>query len=254
MKFHILASGSQGNSLLIESQKAKVLIDCGITFKKIKEKLLKLNVSLEELDAVLITHGHTDHVRCLTNISKIVPVFMSSKLFKELQYKKKLDSNSKVRFFSHKEPFCIGDILISAIPVVHDCIDPVGFVLESRGEKFAVLTDIGIITEDIKEALKKCTKIFIEANHDINLLSQSKRPWFLKDRILKNNGHLSNRNAGRLISSVYEPFLKEVILMHLSEECNMPDLAIKTVLEELENNGISCLNIKAASRDGLHVL
>jgi phosphoribosyl 1,2-cyclic phosphodiesterase len=249
MQFHILASGSKGNSLYINTGAVKILVDCGISLAKLKNKLDKFNVELGDIDALFISHGHSDHIKSLSAVSKHVSVYMTKLLYDSVKEKFKLDE-THIFLFSNNEKLILKDISVTIFPVMHDCIDPVGFIFENKKEKLGVVTDIGCVTKDIVAILKKCSFLLIEANHDIGLLSNAERPWFLKDRIFRKKGHLSNRSAGKLISDIYHSKLKEVILMHLSEDCNNPELAINTVKDELQKKNIKLSDIKAATPNG----
>ncbi|MBU0650883.1 MBL fold metallo-hydrolase [bacterium] len=250
MQYRVLASGSQGNSLLIYTDQTKILVDCGISFKKIIEKLGALDFSIQDINAVLITHGHSDHIRSLSSISKHIPVFMTGALFEHINSKGKIKLNeTNIGLILNKDNFDINELNISVVPVEHDCIDPVGFVIQSSEESIGVFTDLGKATDDVRNAMNRCSILFIESNHDTQMLINCERPWFLKNRILKNDGHLSNRRAGQLVSSVNGQNLKQVILMHLSEDCNCPKLAVATVLEELQD-AVTLPIVKACTPDG----
>jgi len=246
MQFFILASGSKGNCILVRSETSNILIDCGISIKKIKEKLNEHDLNIEDIDAVLITHGHSDHVKNLKTISKITKVYLSKFLCNDLLKKQNLVKEN-IFVFTNKDKFYIKDIFVQVIPVLHDCIDPVGFILYSNNKKIGIFTDIGEATKEVLDALDKCNVILIESNHDIKMLKSSDRPKFLKDRILYKKGHLSNIDAGRLLSKVYDKdYLEKVVLMHLSEDCNCPKIAVETVIEELKQNNIEFRKIEVA--------
>ncbi len=245
MKYHVLGSGSQGNSLLIQSREANILIDCGLSIKKIKEQLDKSKTALEDIDVILITHGHIDHIKSVSGLSNITRIYMSEKLFEILDNKQKLN-HENIICITNQDKFNIKNISIQAFPVVHDCIDPMGFVVSCDQEKYGIITDIGKPTDEVRFFLSGCTRLFIESNYDIELLMKSDRPWFLKNRILKNNGHLSNVEAGKFIAEMYHPDLKEVMLMHLSDECNNPDIALDTVFGELRKKRIDFENVRVA--------
>ena len=249
MTYKILASGSSGNALLIILDETKILVDCGLSFKKIQEKLKGYDLSIEDIDALLITHSHQDHTRSLSLMSKTLPVYMSELLFDEIKEKFGL-IREQINFFQHRDSFLIKNILVTPVPVKHNCVDPVGFLLENNIEKIGVFTDVGYIDDVLIQALQRCSFVFIESNYDLGLLAKAERPWFLKNRILKDKGHLSNRDAAQLIAKVFNPQLKEVVLVHLSQDCNDPDVALSSVLEELQKHKINFTNIKAALSDG----
>jgi len=236
LSYTILASGSKGNATLIESPKAKVLIDCGISRKKLIERLSDVHLTLDQIDAIFLTHRHSDHSRGIPKVSEEVQVCLSEKLYS--QFQEKIAESCQPHLFTSGEPFEFLDMVVHPVPVIHDCVDPVAFTVSCGAEKIALATDLGAINPELIEAFADCTAILMEANHDVNLLTQSPRPWHLKNRISGRKGHLSNRTAGRFLAQVYSPRLEEIVLMHLSAECNTPDIARATILEEFRDKNI----------------
>lgn len=250
LKYTILASGSTGNATLIETRETKVLVDCGISRKKLVERLALVDVALEDIHAVCITHRHADHIQGLAQVSKTLPVCVSAKLYPEIQ-SKHLAEDARVYEFEADRPFRIRDIDVWPHPVSHDCLDPVAFTLSDGEDKIGILTDLGEVTRNVLEGFKYCTQLLLEANHDIPMLMQSDRPLSLKNRILGKEGHLSNKASGRFLADVFSARLREVLLMHLSEHCNTPDLALETIRQQLNSRGIFFDTIDVAPRDGV---
>lgn len=250
LKFCSLYSGSSGNSLYIESNDTKILIDAGVSGKKITEALASLGVSISEINAILVTHEHIDHTLSLPVLSKKynIPIYANSETWRVLPTDK--IKNQKV--FNLNESFLIGNLKIEPFPIPHDAICPCGFNIYSSNQKISIATDIGHITPNIIENLKHCSFLLLESNYEPEMLYSSSYPYHLKQRIASDVGHLSNENAGKLISKLYNYGLKHVMLGHLSKENNFPELAYQTVLNELNSNNISLNNLQlsVAKRNG----
>jgi len=246
LKFCSLYSGSSGNSLYVENNNTKILVDAGVSGKKIVEALASLNVDITDINAILVTHEHTDHTLSLPVLSKKynIPIYANEKTWSVLPNDK--IKNQKV--FNLNEPFIIGSLKIEPFPIPHDAICPCGFNIYSSNQKISIATDIGHVTPDIVETLKNSSFLLLEANYEPEILHTSSYPYHLKKRILGNNGHLSNEMAGKLITELSNYGLKHVMLGHLSKENNFPELAYQTVLNELHSNNIN-LQVSVASRN-----
>jgi len=222
MKITVLASGSSGNSTYLESNESKILIDAGISAKKITNELSSLGIEICELDAVLVSHEHTDHIKGVEKLHKKgVNIFMNKATF--------LNSNLSFtpRFFN--KDFTINDLKISAISVSHDAAHPVGFKIKNNGSIFSSFTDLGVANAKVKNAIKESSTVMLESNHDIDMLINGPYPYHLKQRILSHKGHLSNIDAGLLIKENSTDKLKKVFLAHLSKTNNSREVAISTV-------------------------
>jgi len=244
MKICTLASGSSGNSLYVETDDARILIDAGISNKKITERLRSIDVSIEQIDGVIISHEHSDHSAALPYLK--IPVYVSSSIM----------SLWKERVFNIKEfqtgtPFSIKDTTITPFPVPHDAVDPVGFTLQTGKDKLGVVTDIGVVTRLISERLKGCNALVAEFNHDDNMLSYSPYPWHLKQRIKSRLGHLSNKEASVLLKTVAHPGLKTVMLAHLSKVNNNEESALEYAHRGLKESGLTDVNINIAPRNNI---
>lgn len=219
MRICTLASGSSGNSLYIESDNTRILVDAGISLRQIGLKLRKLEVSVSDIDAVIVTHEHSDHTAALRNIG--VPVHVA-KATSHLWH----NIVGILREFDTDAPFMIKDLSITPFSVPHDALDPVGFSIESgRGEKIGVVTDIGSVTALVRERLKGSSALVLEFNHDNDILLYSHYPWDLKQRIRGRLGHLSNHQASELLSELVHGGLKHLVLAHLSQVNNRPEVA-----------------------------
>ncbi len=252
-----LASGSSGNANLIGGSDGKhLLVDCGISCKRIIEGAGELSVSPENISAVFITHEHIDHVKGLMMLIKKykIPVFASLGTLSAISQFK--DFSNEYRRFMYKleadRPFVFEGFRVNAFNLPHDAAEPTGFSFEKQGVKISVCTDFGMVTDEIENGLKNSNALVLEANHDEHMLEAGSYPYMLKRRILGNTGHISNENSGKLISRLWNRELRHIFLSHLSDENNMPELALETVRCELRiNHGEyeKFTNIEVARRD-----
>lgn len=249
LKFCSLYSGSSGNSLYIENDDTKILIDAGVSGKKIVDALASLNVDISNISGVLVTHEHIDHTLSLPILSKKydISIYANEKTWSVLP----TDKIKHQKVFNINEPFFIGSLRIEPFPIPHDAICPCGFNVYSGNQKISIATDIGHITPKIVEHLKNSAFLLLEANYEPEMVYSSSYPYHLKQRILGDKGHLSNENAGKLIGELSKYGLKHVMLGHLSKENNFPELAYQTVLNELSSNNICLdkLQVSVASRN-----
>lgn len=251
-KFCSLYSGSSGNSLLLQTSNTKILIDAGESAKKITEALSTLNIAPNEIDAILVTHEHSDHVKGLGTLSKKnnIPVYANSNTWDAMEEQSSKIDNSNKKNFNPNESFEVGDIKVEAFKIPHDAANPCGFNFFYKDKKISIATDIGHMTSDIIHKLEDSSFLLLEANYDPNILKYSKYPYLLKERISGPNGHLANSDAGKTISHLIYSGLSNAMLGHLSKENNFPELAYKTVVEELIENKFdeNKINIGVASR------
>lgn len=226
-----LASGSKGNCIYFGSDEAKILIDAGISAKRTKESLEILGVALEDIDAILITHEHTDHIKGLDILSgKMgIPIFANSDTAKAIQ--ENLTYPAKYKIFATGETFQFKDLEIHPFSIQHDTVDPVAFIIKTGNIKVGVCADIGFATTLVKNKLKGCDYLYIEANHQIEMVHASSRPLIYKQRVLGRQGHLSNEDCAKLLKEIMHKDLKSVYLAHLSSECNAPEVALRVIKE-----------------------
>lgn len=240
LKLCSLSSGSSGNCYLIGSDRTLLLIDAGITCKKITDALSSLNVDPERISGILITHEHIDHIKGAELLSRKydIPIFCNEKTGEELLKLMKKTDQLSLNYFQNLRPFFLGNIEILPFPVCHDASDTVGFSLYCENTQISIATDTGCITDPIIKELSDADLLILEANHDVDMLKMGKYPWFLKQRILGKQGHLSNEDAGRTIAklSTYHPKQRQVLLAHLSRENNFPEMAYETVKNVLEEH------------------
>lgn len=248
-KVTMLASGSKGNSALISTGKQNFLIDVGISCKKLTTRLGEAGYSAEDLDAIFITHEHTDHIDGLLTFTKkfSVPIYSSEMTWHAILSKKPelIRRNCRVIGGSVR----CGEVEINSFPIPHDAVDPHGYVLKCNGSKCAYITDTGFVTEAVRQAAQDADTLILEANHDIEMLKNGSYPPVLKQRILSTRGHLSNESAGNLLANL--PRIPEkIILAHLSQENNLPHLALDTVRNILDSASLfNEANILVAAQD-----
>lgn len=253
LNFCSLYSGSSGNSLFVQSDNANILIDCGVSSKKIETALNNLEISPDTLDGILITHEHSDHVQCLGTFAKKfnIPVFVNSKTLDGMPKQKEKLENCIVKNFEVGENFEINNLKIKSFSIPHDAANPCGFTITDDTKTIGIATDIGHMTTNILKELEPSNFILLESNYDPEVLKCSPYPYHLKQRIAGPNGHLPNEMAGKTISILLRNKLKRAMLGHLSKENNFPELAYKSVVEELISNNYdeNSLQLSVASRD-----
>ena len=253
LNFCSLYSGSSGNCLFVENNSTKILVDCGVSGKKVCEGLESIDKKIEDIDEIIVTHEHSDHVQSLGLISKKynIPVYANTETWQAMptQSQKILENNKKT--FNNDNDFEIGNLLIHPFSTPHDAANPCGFNIYSEKRKISIATDLGHMDNVILENLKGSSFILLESNYDPEILKVSKYPYILKQRIAGPNGHLSNSTAGKTIGCLIQNDLKTVMLGHLSKENNFPELAYQTVVEELIGQNIDTneISLSVANRN-----
>lgn len=222
--FQILASGSKGNSILVCSQKTRILVDAGLSGKEVASRLRKTPVDLKQLHALVVTHEHQDHVRGLGVLSRRcdLPVYATGGTLEGLP--PETGKMADVRVFQPGSSFNVGDLRIQAFAISHDAREPVGFVIENNGTRLGICTDLGVATQLVRAKLQNCHGLVVEANHDIAMLLNGPYPPHLKQRIRSRHGHLSNADTCELLQSLLHSDLQSVMFAHLSEVNNHPEL------------------------------
>lgn len=251
--FCSLYSGSSGNSLFVETSNTKILVDAGVSCKKIENALEDINVDPTSLNGILVTHEHIDHVQSLGTLSKKydLPVFVNQETLDAMPKQRDKIAEKNVKLFKVTENFSIGDLEIKPFSIPHDAANPCGFNILKENKKISIATDIGHMTKNILNNLEESLFIMLEANYDPEILKCSSYPFNLKTRISGPTGHLSNELAGKTITYLLQSGLKNAMLGHLSKESNFPELAYQTVLDELLSTNYDENNFKlsVASRD-----
>lgn len=242
LNFCSLYSSSTGNCLFAQSENTNILIDAGVSVRKIENALSGINVSPESISGILVTHEHSDHVQALGTFSKKynIPVFANKETWLAIsdeQKSKIAEENQKE--FEIEEIFQIGDLEILPFSIPHDAANPCGFNIFHGNSKISIVTDLGHMTNQILKKLEHSSFILLESNYEPEVLKYSRYPYVLKKRIDGPNGHLSNIMAGKTISHLIPTGLQSAMLGHLSKENNFPELAYKTVMEQIVENNLS---------------
>lgn len=240
VRFCPLVSGSSGNSTYISNGNTHILVDAGISCKQLVEHIKQLGVDPTEINGVFITHEHIDHIKGAGVLSRKynIPVYATPGTWKGIGTTVGEFAPENIRFVTPDKMTLVGDLCVKPFAIPHDTIEPVAYSVFTESAKMTVATDIGHVTEKIKENIYDSDVLLFEANHDIDMLKKGKYPWHLKKRILGENGHLSNVAAGETLSEIMSGSLKYIFLGHLSSENNEPHLAYETVDKILENNHI----------------
>ncbi|MDE3046327.1 MAG: MBL fold metallo-hydrolase [Verrucomicrobiota bacterium] len=228
-----LASGSKGNAIYVGTKETRLLIDAGISVKALTARLAQIDVPLTSIQAILVTHEHTDHIAGLALLAQKlnVPILANVETAKGIIAA--LGVRPRFKIFATDEPFCFGDFEIHPFSVPHDTMDPVAFVIRANGLKIGVCADLGHVTSMIRKHLENCDYLYIEANHQPSMVHASARPQVYKTRVLGRQGHLSNQECAELLKAIYHPGLKHIHLAHLSSECNTPEVALQIIREAL---------------------
>ena len=259
MRMCSIASGSSGNCIYVGSDHTHLLVDTGISRKRIEEGLKKLEIKGEEIDGVLITHEHSDHIQGLGVLSRKyeLPIYATKGTIEGISGSTSLGKMPDGLFHTIRadEPFRLGDIEVKPFAISHDACEPTGYRFECGGRSAAVATDLGKYDEYTVSNLTGLDAVLLEANHDIHMLEVGGYPYYLKQRILGDKGHLSNELSGRLLCDILHDNLKHIILGHLSKENNYARLAYETVKLEvtLGNNDYKGedLDMFVAGRDSV---
>lgn len=246
MKVTVLGSGSKGNSTLIQLEEINILIDVGFSYNKMQEKLSMISIQPKQINLILITHDHSDHIKGLETFLKNnnTLVYVSEKISQKNVFLKKYTNKKDLKDIEKKE------YSIKIIPASHDATDTKGFVIEEI-ESLVYLTDTGYVNKRYFEYLKNREYYIFESNHDEEMLRKGKYPEYLQRRILSPVGHLSNRSSAIYLSMLIGNKTKQIVLAHLSEENNTPKKAIDTFNEVMKKNNISFQNVVCAKQESL---
>ena len=240
MVFSPLSSGSSGNASFLEAGGVRMLIDAGLTGKQLIELLHEIDIAARTIDAILVTHEHSDHIRGVGVLSRKfdIPVYADAECFSSMRATTGDIAARNMRVFEPDRAFYIQSVRVLPFSTPHDCAHPVGYAIEAEGKKVSVMTDIGHVTGVMLDAVAGSDLLLLEANHDVDMLKSGPYPFYLKQRILSKNGHLSNEDAGRALLALFGRGVRNCILGHLSRENNTPDLARITVEGVLAENGV----------------
>jgi phosphoribosyl 1,2-cyclic phosphodiesterase len=238
LKVCVLASGSKGNAIYISNERASILVDAGLSGKEIERRMLARDLDPKSLTGIVVSHEHSDHVKGVGIISRRfkLPVYISPKTAQAASVQ--IGKPFQTKYFECGRSFEIQGLEIRPFSTSHDAADSAGFTIRYKGQKIGLATDLGVATGMVKEHLKECNLLILEANHDPDMLINGPYPWHLKQRIKSRNGHLSNEDSCNLLGKVLHKDLAWVVLAHLSEQNNHPEKALRTVSQALENTGL----------------
>jgi phosphoribosyl 1,2-cyclic phosphodiesterase len=239
LKLHVLASGSSGNSTLVEAGETRILVDCGLSGAEAVRRLGTVGCRPEEIRAIVVSHEHTDHVQGVGVLARrfAIPVYLTEGTGAACNGQ--IDRGVETTAIEAGREFEIEDLRVRPFSIPHDAADPVGFTFRFGEVKAGLATDIGFSTALVRQHLSACNLLVLESNHDPDMLARSSYPWELKRRIRGKQGHLSNDEAGQLLERILHDGLEEVALAHLSERNNHPDLALRSAQRVLESRRLA---------------
>lgn len=253
LEFCSLSSGSSGNSQFISGGDTKILVDAGFSGKKIESLLDEIDVDPKELDYILVTHEHLDHIRGVGVLSRRynLPIVANMGTWKGMEDKIGKIKSENIRVIESNRHISLGNLYIRAFDIFHDALEPVGYNIFCKDKKVSLVTDTGIINKNIENYIRKSDLYLLESNHDVEMLKNGSYPYYLKERIKSNLGHLSNEDAGNVLKNVLREKNEKVFLAHLSKDNNNPHLAYLTVSQDLEKHGIdtSLVDLQLTNRD-----
>jgi len=238
----VLGSGSTGNSIVVQGEDRALLVDAGFSMKQTRERLAKANIDTSNLEAILVSHEHNDHVKGLRVAAKQLKIPVYCNRSTAMVLKERQTAPEKLTLFSTGNSFTKGEFTISPFSIPHDAMDPVGFIIETDQHKIGIATDLGHVSNPVAYHLRECDILVIESNHDLELLKQSERPWSLKQRIMGRHGHLSNDASSELTKKIIHERTSHLVLAHASEDCNRTHLiekAVKDTLAEVNRPDVS---------------
>ncbi|MGV3488715.1 MAG: MBL fold metallo-hydrolase [Tuberibacillus sp.] len=246
LRFSVMASGSTGNAIYVETDQQKLLIDCGLSGKKMEELFKKINRDPAQLNGLLVTHEHSDHIKGLGVFARRykTPIYANEKTWKAMDGQLGNVATEQKFVFQTGSIKVFGDIDVESFGVSHDAAEPMFFLFHHEGKRLALATDLGYVSDHIKGTIKDANAYILEANHDIQMLLAGHYPWNVKRRILGDSGHISNEDAGQALTEILTDRTKQVYLAHLSKDNNMKELARMSVQQKLEQHGI---------RTGIHL-
>jgi len=234
VRISILGSGSGGNCTLVSTERTHVLIDAGFSRRETLKRLALAGESIDAVDAILISHEHTDHINGLPRLASQwkSPVFLNART--RLALGATGEELPRVEPFVVGQTFTVGDITINSFTIPHDAADPVGFTFEAEGIKIALVTDLGYMPENVRDAVRGAHCLILESNHDLEMLKLGPYPWSLKQRVLSRVGHLSNDGLAEFLQGDFDGAAAHLVLAHLSENNNLPEVALLSAQQALE--------------------
>ena len=244
----MLASGSSGNAALVATARTRVLVDAGLSRRELRRRLAAIGEPFERIDAILISHEHSDHVSGLPVIAKTLgaPVFLTHLAAPAIGWN---GHQPRLETFQAGARLVIGDLEIDTFTIPHDAADPVAFCFRSQGLKAALVTDLGYIPDSIRFHLRGADLLLLESNHDLEMLKVGPYPWAVKQRVMSRNGHLSNDAVAEFIGSALDAAVRTLVLGHLSENNNHPEIARLSATQALAARGLATRLVIAGHRE-----
>jgi phosphoribosyl 1,2-cyclic phosphodiesterase len=220
----VLGSGSKGNCALLATEKTRLLIDAGLSCRETYARLAAIGEPADGLNAVVISHEHTDHISGLRTLALDgrLTIYISRLTHEAVSWDRKLE---RFEHFATSEKFTIGDIEVTPFPVPHDAVDPVAFRFETQGIRISLVTDLGYVSEVVKQRVKESHCLVFESNHDLEMLKIGPYPWYVKQRVMSRHGHLSNDATAAFLAEDFDGTAQVLVLAHLSETNNHPEIA-----------------------------
>lgn len=251
MLFIPLCSGSSGNATYIQAGDKHILVDAGLSCRRLCQLMAQADIDPAAIDALLVTHEHSDHTKGIAVLSKKyrIPVYANADTWSQLHRSCPGIPPELIRVVESDVDFFLGDVCIHPFTTPHDAVHSLGYTFSYRGKKAAVCTDIGHMDKRMLNLLAGSQLVLLESNHDVDMLMAGAYPYSLKRRILSGKGHLCNEDCGKALVQLYKTGVKSAILGHLSMENNYPPLAVATVLGVLEEAGIKDMALALALRD-----
>jgi phosphoribosyl 1,2-cyclic phosphodiesterase len=247
LSFTLLGSGSSGNATLVSDGDKHILVDVGLSGRETARRLAECGVGAQDISAIVISHEHGDHSRGVAPFAKHldVPIFMTDGAYKACADSGMIINERKLQRIETGAAFEVCGMLFTPFAVPHDAADPIGLSIERNGVKIGIVLDLGYVTNLVVERLRGCDGIVLESNHDINMLKVGPYPWALKQRVMSRRGHLSNDLVAEFLTNGFDGRARHVILAHLSEKNNLPDLAMLSARRALEErSGLACTQTK----------
>lgn len=240
LRFTVLASGSTGNATIVNNGDKTVLVDAGLSMKKMDELIREMGIAGHQLDALFVTHEHSDHIKGLGAFARKheLPIYANEATWGAMERHVGKIEQDKRMVFETGEVIHFGGMSVQSYPISHDAAEPVGYTFQDNGEKLSLATDLGYMSDKVKRQIIDSDVLVLESNHDTEMLRMGRYPWNIKRRILSDIGHLSNVAAGEALCELITDRTKRVYLAHLSLDHNLMDLAMLTVNNILEDNGI----------------
>jgi phosphoribosyl 1,2-cyclic phosphodiesterase len=234
----VLASGSSGNAALLATENTRILVDAGLSMRELGKRLQATGEELARIDAILVTHEHSDHIAGLPVLARRLkkPCYLTWLTTPAIDWG---EGEPRVESFQAGASFSIGDIDVQSFSIPHDAVDPVGFCFEAQGIRIGIATDLGYIPESIKFHLRRTDLLLLEANHDLDMLKVGPYPWSVKQRVMSRVGHLSNLGMQEFILQDFNPETAHLVLGHLSEHNNHPEIVRMVATQSLEQRGFA---------------